>query len=57
MELLSAASSPLADLERTVQQRAKDAELDPARPEAAARIRSLVLDEITRWNDEHARGA
>jgi len=57
MELPAAASTPLADLERTVQQRAKDADLDPARPEAAARIRALLLDEIARWNDEHARGA
>jgi len=48
--------NPLAELERRVQQRAKDADLDPARPEAAARIRALVDDEISRWNAEHARG-
>ncbi len=48
--------SPLAEIERAVQARAKDISLDMAGPDGAAKLRALVDDEVARWSDDFARG-
>ncbi len=48
--------SPLARIERRVQQRAKDEHLDVDAATAAARLRALVVEEVQRWQDDHRRG-
>jgi pilus assembly protein CpaF len=48
--------SPLAEIERAVQRRAKEVDLDVASPDGADKLRALVEDEIARWDDEHRRG-
>ncbi len=48
--------SPLAEIERAVQARAKDRALDLATPEGEAGLRALVEEQLTRWNDDHKRG-
>ncbi len=51
-----AAASPLAEIERTVQERAKDISLEMAAPGGEAKLRALIADEVARWNDDHRRG-
>jgi pilus assembly protein CpaF len=48
--------SPLHEIERRVQQRAKDDALDLARPGSAGTLRGLIDDEIETWNADVARG-
>jgi pilus assembly protein CpaF len=48
--------SPLAEVERAVQQRAKDVDLDLRSPDGADKLRALVEEEIDRWEHEHHRG-
>jgi pilus assembly protein CpaF len=48
--------SPLAEVERAVQLRAKDLNLDPANPAGASRICSLIDEEIKRWSVEYKHG-
>jgi pilus assembly protein CpaF len=48
--------SPLAEIERCVQVRAKDLSLDMSRPGAGAELRRLIDDEIERWSLDHKRG-
>ena len=48
--------SPLLEVERAVQERAKAVSLDMAAPEAATRLRSLVDEEVARWCDDYKRG-
>ena len=48
--------SPLAEIERSVQQRAKDLALDLRANADVDKLRALVDDEIGRWNDEFQRG-
>jgi pilus assembly protein CpaF len=48
--------SPLGEIERRVQARAKDAVLDMATLEGAGRLRTLVDEEVARWSDEFRRG-
>ncbi len=48
--------SPLLEVERAVQERAKAVSLDMASPEAAARLRDLVDEEVARWSDDYKRG-
>jgi pilus assembly protein CpaF len=48
--------SPLGEIERRVQARAKEAVLDMAAPEGAGRLRALVDEEVARWSDEFRRG-
>ena len=48
--------SPLHEIERAVQRRAKEAQLDVAATDGPARLRALVDDEVGRWNDDHRRG-
>ena len=48
--------SPLAEIERAVQERAKDAALDVAAPGGEARLRALIAEEVRHWGDEYRRG-
>ena len=48
--------SPLAEIERRVQARAKDAALDMADPSGEAGLRQLIADELDLWRDEFTRG-
>jgi pilus assembly protein CpaF len=48
--------SPLAEIERAAQQRAKDVDLDLGSSDGAAKLRGLIADEIDHWQDEHRRG-
>jgi pilus assembly protein CpaF len=48
--------SPLEEIEHLVQQRARRLSLDLATDEGSTGLRSLIEDEVDRWNDEHRRG-
>ncbi|MEP6660978.1 MAG: ATPase, T2SS/T4P/T4SS family [Acidimicrobiales bacterium] len=48
--------SPLAEIEQTVQHRAKESSIDVKRPEGLAQLEALISDEVDRWNIEHRRG-
>jgi len=50
------ALSPLAEIERAVQERAKDISLEMGAPGGEAKLRALIADEVVRWNDDHRRG-
>ncbi|MGH9164701.1 MAG: CpaF family protein [Acidimicrobiales bacterium] len=52
----SAWISPLAEVERAVQERAKQIALDMASPGAAGQLRALVDQEVARWSEEYKRG-
>jgi pilus assembly protein CpaF len=52
----ASASSPLAEIERAVQERAKTADLDMAAPGADLRLRGLLIEEVDRWREEYRRG-
>jgi pilus assembly protein CpaF len=49
-------TSPLEEIERLVQARAKDISLDMATPDGLAKLRRLIDDEVQRWIAEHRRG-
>ena len=48
--------SPLLEVERAVQERAKAVSLDMATPEGATRLRALVDEEVARWSEDYKRG-
>jgi len=48
--------TPLEEIEARVQARAKDLVLDMGTPEAGARLRALIDDELARWSDDYRRG-
>lgn len=48
--------SPLAEVERAVQRRAKEIDLDLASSGGVDKLASLIDDEITAWNEAHGRG-
>jgi pilus assembly protein CpaF len=48
--------SPLAEIERRVQERAKAVALDMSVADGPDALRRLVDDEVARWADDHARG-
>ncbi|HVM05809.1 MAG TPA: hypothetical protein VM242_11605, partial [Acidimicrobiales bacterium] len=48
--------SPLLEVERAVQERAKEVALDMAMPEGATRLRALVDEEVARWSQDYKRG-
>jgi len=48
--------SPLAQVERTVQERAKAMALDISGREGEARLRALVAEEVARWSEDFQRG-
>lgn len=49
-------TSPLAVIEATVHERARELVLDPHEDGATARLAGIVSDEISRWNLDHRRG-
>ena len=48
--------SPLIEIERAVQERAKAANLDMASDGGAVQLRRLIDDEVARWSDDAKRG-
>ena len=48
--------SPLLEVERAVQERAKEVALDMATPEGANRLRTLVDEAVSRWSEDYKRG-
>ncbi|HET7488442.1 MAG TPA: ATPase, T2SS/T4P/T4SS family [Acidimicrobiales bacterium] len=48
--------SPLQEVERAVQDRAKAVSLDMESPEGAVRLRALIEEEVARWSDDYKRG-
>jgi pilus assembly protein CpaF len=48
--------SPLAEIEKAVQARAKASSLDMARDDGRARLRSLIDDEVATWSGDFKRG-
>ncbi len=48
--------TPLQEIERVVQQRAKDQSLDLAGDNAHETLSRLVTDEIRAWNSDHLHG-
>lgn len=48
--------SPLLEIERSVQERAKTAAIDMAQADGADRLRELISEEVRRWSDDHKRG-
>jgi pilus assembly protein CpaF len=51
-----ASSSPLAEIERAVQERAKDISLEMSAPGGEAKLRALIEAEVERWSDDFRRG-
>ncbi|HMG42783.1 MAG TPA: ATPase, T2SS/T4P/T4SS family [Acidimicrobiales bacterium] len=47
---------PLAEIERAVQEQAKQISLEVSAPDGERRLRQLIDDEVSRWADEHRRG-
>ena len=54
--MASQAASPLAEIERAVQRRAKKASLDVADGQGRSTLRALIDEEVQRWNADHKRG-
>ena len=48
--------SPLAEIERAVQQRAKDISVDMLGAAGAAKLRALIHEEVARWSADYKRG-
>jgi len=48
--------SPLVEVERAAQERAKDIALDMGAPEGSAVLRRLVDEEVARWSEDFKRG-
>ncbi|HEX4868684.1 MAG TPA: ATPase, T2SS/T4P/T4SS family [Acidimicrobiales bacterium] len=53
---MTPAHSPLEEIERAVQERAKDISLEMAGPDGADKLRALIADEVARWSLDHRRG-
>jgi pilus assembly protein CpaF len=51
-----ATPSPLVEIERLVQERAKDVSLEMSSPAGEAKLRALIAEEVARWGDDHRRG-
>lgn len=49
--------SPLVEVERAVQERAKTLAIDMVRPEGRSALRALVAEEIRRWADDVKAGS
>ena len=48
--------SPLLEIERAVQERAKQVSLDMAEASGAAKLRALIDEEVARWSEDFKRG-
>jgi pilus assembly protein CpaF len=53
---LTVTDSPLAAVERAVQEQAKLVALDMGGPDGLAKLRALVDDEVSRWTQDYKRG-
>lgn len=49
-------TSPLREIERAAQDRAKATDLDMASPGAGDRLREYLVEQVGRWRDEYQRG-
>lgn len=49
-------ATPLREVERAAQERAKAADLDMSRPDARDRLREMVLEEVAAWRDQFRKG-
>jgi hypothetical protein len=49
-------TSPLREVERAAQDRAKAASLDMSAPGAIDRLRALLIDEVAGWREEYRKG-
>ena len=49
-------ASPLQDIERRVQLRAKETSLDMAGDDGQAKLRALIATEVAAWSDAYKRG-
>jgi pilus assembly protein CpaF len=56
MSTLEGWVSPLLEIERAVQERAKTVSLDMAADGGGARLRALIDDEVARWSEDYKRG-
>src|SRR5579875_2289622 len=52
----SPAVSPLLEVERAVQDRAKQLNVDMTSPDGRDRLRTLIAEELERWHAEYRRG-
>jgi len=52
-----AEASPLQDIERRVQARAKDTPLDMAGAGGKAKLRALIAEEVSAWSDAYNAGS
>ncbi|MPZ89898.1 MAG: hypothetical protein GEU81_17990, partial [Nitriliruptorales bacterium] len=50
------AASPLEEIERTVQARAKNLAVEADQGEGRAGLRALIDQEVTRWSEDYKRG-
>lgn len=48
--------SPLREIERAAQDRAKVADLDMSAPDAVERLRAMVVEEVAEWRSQFRRG-
>ena len=48
--------SPLAEIERAVQEQAKEIQFEMSAPGSEAVLRSLIEAEVARWGEDHRRG-
>jgi len=48
--------SPLVEIERLVQARAKDLALDPAAEADGHRLHALIVEQVAEWSVDHKRG-
>jgi pilus assembly protein CpaF len=53
---MDAGASPLQEIERLVQERAKDISLEMAGADGTGKLRALIEDEVGRWSLDHRRG-
>ena len=56
MTALESWVSPLAEIERAVQERAKATSLDVAANGGRHQLRALISDEVARWSEDYKRG-
>jgi len=52
----TAETSPLAEIERAAQHRAKEIALDMADGDGQSRLRAIIDEEVARWSNDYRRG-
>ena len=56
MSATDVGASPLVEIERHVQERAKARSLDLAAPGGLDHLRALIGDEVAAWSEQHRQG-